>query len=248
MALASVALLTALADNRLHSMGRQQLKTPNSTQILVLLLFAFSLSFVVSAAIVTIGLDLATMGSCRRAITLCLAFYVGSKTTIYMFLIERAYALRPPFMRRHCDMVWLYSMLAIGFGFGSVAPIADFASHDHRCHIGLRRRVTIALFGFDVLLNAFLTLVFVYIISPTVRSMDPPFCAFPPSRFTMCLGNMCHRAKEKVTVNLRRSNQRMVRQMERPLVKTLAGSVLIMLPTLGNLISLCVLGDESLAG
>ncbi|KAF2854361.1 hypothetical protein T440DRAFT_544678 [Plenodomus tracheiphilus IPT5] len=252
MSLCSVTLLTALAGNRLHSMGLQQIKNPNFTQLLVMMLYAFSLSFVISAAIVTIGLDLATMGTCRGAIILCLAFYVGSKVTMYIFLVERAHAMRAPFMRRHCDMVWLLSMLAIGLGFGSAAitgfvwPIADFESHNRRCHIGLRRRVTIPLLGFDILLNVFLTLVFVYLISPTVRTINIPFCAFPASRFTMCLGNICSRARDTVTVDLHRSNQRMVRQMEHLLVKTLVGSVLIMLPTLGNLISLCVLGGREL--
>ncbi|KAI8940790.1 hypothetical protein NX059_002054 [Plenodomus lindquistii] len=252
MSLGSVALLAILAANRVQSMRLNQLKNPNFTQVLVLLLFAFSLSFVVSAAIVTVGLDLATLNICRGAVILCLAFYVGSKITLYIFFVERAHALRAPFMRRHHDLVWLFGMVAIAFGFGSTAiagfiwPIADFNSSSRRCHIGLRRRVTIPLLGFDFMLNVFLTLVFVYLLSPVVRSLDLRFCTFPASRFTMCIGNLFRRAKKKAAVDLHRSNQRMVRQMEHLLVKTLVGSVLIMLPTLGNLITLCVLGGREL--
>ncbi|CBY00992.1 hypothetical protein LEMA_P021220.1 [Plenodomus lingam JN3] len=268
LCLSSVSTLTCLAGNmsdklhcllpltgqgnRVQSMGIQQLKSPNFSQVLVLLLFAFSTSFVVSAAIVTIGLDLATASTCRIAVHFCLAFYVGSKVIIYVFLVERAHAIRAPFRQRHFDKLWLFSMLAIGLGFGSTAitgfiwPIAELGRDNQRCHIGLKRRVTIVLLVVDVWLNVFLTLIFVYLISPSVRSMDISFLSFPASRFTMCLGNMCHRSKNKVDVDLHRSNPRVVHQMEHLLVKTLVGSIFIMVPTTANLTALCIFEGREL--
>lgn len=143
-------------------------------------------------------------------------------------------------------------MLAIGLGFGSTAitgfiwPIAELGRDNQRCHIGLKRRVTIVLLVVDVWLNVFLTLIFVYLISPSVRSMDISFLSFPASRFTMCLGNMCHRSKNKVDVDLHRSNPRVVHQMEHLLVKTLVGSIFIMVPTTANLTALCIFEGREL--
>lgn len=141
--------------------------------MLVLILFVLSISFVTSAAIVEAGLGLSSPSACHAAVIICLAFYVGSKVTMYVnsvvctfaelpvamvvpmmrlsltglyryvFLVERAHALRAPYMRRCRDWIWLAGMLTIGCGFGTIAlcgfiwPIADMSELDGRCRIGL---------------------------------------------------------------------------------------------------------------
>lgn len=166
--------------------------------------------------------------------------------------MERAHALRAPHKRRSDDGLWLAGILTIAAGFGSTAvtgflwPVTDLSNTDGRCRIGLRRRVTIPLLGFDVLINILLTLIFVYLLSLSVRNMTLSTASYPASRLASCIGTTCSRSEARSNVDLHRSNHFLLRQMERLLLKTLVGSILIMVPTVGNLVALCILGGREL--
>lgn len=84
------------------------------------------------------GLGLSYPRVCQTAIIICLVFYVGSKVIMYMprqrtldciqadmyrylFLVERAHAIRAPKLSRFKDWLWIASNLFIAVGFGSIA-------------------------------------------------------------------------------------------------------------------------------
>lgn len=58
---------------RVRQVDRRQLSNSSLTSILVYLLYFFSMSFVLSAALVESGLGLSTLRVCHGAIVLCLA-------------------------------------------------------------------------------------------------------------------------------------------------------------------------------
>jgi hypothetical protein len=156
-------------------------------------------------------------------------------------------------MKRMSDWVWVVGVILTLSGFTAIGvmswvfPIAEMSSIDGRCHIGIPRYVTIPLVSYDVGLNILLTLVFIYLLSPLVRSGKLSTRAFPASRFTVCFGNMCSRSKSRTClIEANQGNRQMVKKIEKLLLKTFLGSILVMLPTVGNMAALAVLvGRES---
>ena len=161
-------------------------------------------------------------------------------------MVERAHALRAPFKRRYYDWIWLVGVLTIFGGFGSIAivgfiwPMSSISEDDGRCRIGLPRYVTIPLLSFDVMINTYLNFVFIYLLSPLVRSGGLV------SRVTKSLGSFGNRSRARNGVDLLPANRQMIDRIERLLWKTLIGACLVLLPTAGNMASLTVLNGREL--
>jgi hypothetical protein len=155
-------------------------------------------------------------------------------------------------VKRYKDQLWLWSTISISVSLGAigvagfVSPVWWISEEDGRCRIGLQRYAAIPLLTCDIVINVYLTLVFVYLLSPLVKGSGP-LAAGCASRFTQYFSNLFNRAKKKATVDLHRSNQVMARKVETLLWKTLIGCVLVILPTAGNLAALCVLVGKELA-
>lgn len=168
----------------------------------------------------------------------------------YIFLVERAYALRAPYMRRMNDSIWLLSMFAILCGFGSIAicgfvwPIAEISSSDGRCRIGLPYRITVPLLCFDVVINTALTAVFIYLLRPSLQFAHS---GAPASKLTKALRRALDCASRRTYADVYPvANQHFLKSIEKLLWKSFIGSVLVMLPTVGNLAALSVLRGREL--
>ena len=169
----------------------------------------------------------------------------------YLFLVERAHALRAPYMTRYHDLLWLYSTIGIVVSLGTIGCVAFilpvfWISDDGRCRIGVKRYTGVPLLTCDIVINVYLTLVFVYLLSPLVRGGQTSSASFP-SRLALWIGNICSRTKNKATPNLHRSNEVMAKKVETLLWKTFWGTVLVIVPTGANLASLCILQGNELA-
>ena len=171
----------------------------------------------------------------------------------YLFLIERARALRVPFMKRTRDWVWVAGFTLVFSGFTAIGvvaymnPVADMSPIDGRCRIGIPQYTTIPLVSYDVSLNILLTFVFVYLLSPLIRSGKLSTKGFPASRFTASFGNMCSRSKSRTSViQVNQSNQQMVKKIEKLLLRTFIGSILVMIPTVGNMAGLTAMKGREL--
>lgn len=166
--------------------------------------------------------------------------------------MERAHALRAPYMRRSRDWIWLGGMVIIACGFGSIAiagfiwPIADLSPHDGRCRIGVPYKVTIPLLSFDVVINTLLTGIFIYLLRPLLRFGDMSNEEAPASRFTKGLRRILKSSDESSAVGVYPMNRNFLKSIERLLWKSFIGSVLVMLPTVGNLAALLPLRGREL--
>lgn len=167
--------------------------------------------------------------------------------------MERAHALRAPFKKRAQDWIWVAGTTLIFAGFTAIGvvafmhPVADISPIDGRCRIGIPRYTTIPLVTYDVSLNILLTFVFVYLLNPLILSGKTSIIAFPASRLTKCLGNICSRSKSTNSlIQANQSNQQMVREIEKLLLRTLVGSILVMIPTVGNMAALSALEGHEL--
>jgi uncharacterized protein involved in cysteine biosynthesis len=154
-------------------------------------------------------------------------------------------------MSRYKDPLWLWSTLVVA-GSLSAATIAGFVKplysffQDGRCHIGLQRYSSIPLLTCDIIVNVYLTLVFVYLMSPLIKGSRHPG-SFYASSLTNWVRNSFSRASKKAAVDLHRANQVMAQKVEKLLFKTLVGCVLVILPTVGNLAAMCILVGKELA-
>jgi hypothetical protein len=138
----------------------------------------------------------------------------------YLFLLERAHIVRASYMSRYRDPLWLWSTIAVTGSLGAstaagfIKPIHDISLKDGRCHIGLPRYSSIPLLTCDIIINVFLTLVFVYLMSPLIKGSRPPGSSYTSS-LKKWIGNSFNRVRQKANFNLQRSNQVMAQKVDK---------------------------------
>ena len=135
-------------------------------------------------------------------------------------------------------------MLSIATGFGSIAicgflwPIADLSSLDGRCRIGLPLKVTIPLLSFDVCINMALTGTFIYLLGPLLHFSGMTTSETPGNRWTKGIRKLFQAEDRRTSMDVYPLNQSFLKSIEALLWKSLIGSILVMLPTVGNLATL----------
>jgi hypothetical protein len=155
--------------------------------------------------------------------------------------VERAHAIRAPYVRRSSDWIWLCGVFVIATGFGSIAicaflwPIAYLSQTDGRCRIGLPFKVTIPLLTFDVTINLALTAAFIYLLKPLLRFRGAGGANDSGSRLTKGIRRMLSNTEHAHSEEIYPINQNFRKSIEALLWRSLIGSVLVMLPTVGNL-------------
>jgi len=160
--------------------------------------------------------------------------------------------MRVSHLSRKRDLVWLLSTIVIVVSLGAIglagliSPVYWLSDLDGRCRIGLQRYAAIPLLTCDIVLNLYLTLVFIYLLSPLVKD-SKAFGAGLAGRIAQGIGTLSRTARRKAAVDLHRSNQVMAHKFEKLLWKTLIGCLLVILPTAGNLAALTILVGKELA-
>ncbi|KAF2031428.1 hypothetical protein EK21DRAFT_111023 [Setomelanomma holmii] len=249
LSLFCISMVSGMVGYRIRHTDRKAVKEFALTHYLVCFLYLFATAFVASAALVETGLGLGTEHICSAAIMICIAFYVGSKIVVYLFLVERAHALRAPYMRRMRDWLWIAGTLSIALGFGALAVIAfvrgfaNISPLDGKCRIGLPKQVTIPLLTYDLLINILLTLTFVHLLAPVIRSNNLNVLGCNASHFAKYLACCCVRPKD-TSVDLGRGNRRVARRLKKLLWRTFFGACLVLIPTMANLIQMTILGGS----
>lgn len=164
---------------------------------------------------------------------------------MYMFLIERAHALRAPYCRRLADWIWLVSMIAILLGFGGIAvvsfifPIAEVSRRDGICRIGLPLKVTIPLLAFDFTIIIGMTAMFIYLLRPLLRfnggqaNVRSYWLKSMRSAIPILTRCTSHSAGHRECSNAKATkNLEIIEQLA---WKSLIGALLVLVPTIGNL-------------
>lgn len=226
----------------------------NLMRFLVVLLYITAMLFVVSASIFqSIGTNQPNV--CFAGSYVCLAFYVANKALMYMFLVERAHAIRAPYTSRLKDKVWCFWQLMTGFGFVVIVLSAFMYPHTklvlNRCKMGLPMAVSISLLVFDTLINFTLTAVFIWLIRPLLafhRSSNPDSKSYFRDKLKTSFGALC--ARIPITLGStsgpyhQEATQSRVSQVEQLVWKTIIGTILVVLPTIANLVSLNAVGGR----
>lgn len=186
----------------------------------------------------------------------CLAFYVANKALMYMFLVERAHSIRAPFTSRLKDKVWCFWQILTGTGFVALVLTAFMYPHTKiilgKCEMGLPMAISIALLLFDTLINFTLTAVFVWLIRPLLafrRTSNPDSKSYFRDKLRTSFSALLARNPPTLESTSGPYHQALTRsvvpRVERLVWKTIGGTVLIILPTIANLVSLTALGGRT---
>ncbi|KAF2738283.1 hypothetical protein EJ04DRAFT_560870 [Polyplosphaeria fusca] len=135
--------------------------------LLIIIIYLDSTLFVFVTAIIARGLGInESLGICDGAILLCLICYMSTKVLIYYFLVEKAYIIRGSRLPRLKTKLWLFNF------FGMIVPYLivivlnfifriAYISDKGVCIIGMKKISMYPLIIFDVIVNVYLTLLFI---------------------------------------------------------------------------------------
>ncbi|KAF1362442.1 hypothetical protein EJ07DRAFT_107325, partial [Lizonia empirigonia] len=103
---------------------------------------------------------------CEGGILLCLACYMTTKILIYYFLVERAYIVRGSLNSRLKTKLWVFNCLLMILPYTVLAIInfiwrITYINDEGVCIIGMQKTAMLPLITFEVVVNVYLTLLFV---------------------------------------------------------------------------------------
>ncbi|KAG9669187.1 hypothetical protein KCU98_g16773, partial [Aureobasidium melanogenum] len=146
----------------------QNWKNISATNALIIAIYIDSFLFIFCTAVLSKAFSLnQSAGICDGAILLCLLCYMTTKIMIYYFLVEKVHIIRTTNTPRRKSKLWLFNF------FGVICPyvvlvILNFVfriayiNEKGVCVIGMKRRALVPLITFDVLLNVYLTSLFLH--------------------------------------------------------------------------------------
>ncbi|KAL1638682.1 hypothetical protein SLS58_008714 [Diplodia intermedia] len=260
--IASMTCMLALSfmlGSRSRHLRLNNISRMNFVRQLVVLMYILGIMFIVALAILSNGLDIKTYADCHAAIVMCLAFYMGSKLLLYLFLVERAHVIRAPSTRRLSDKVWLTGMAIVCLGFGALSvvgfmwPVAQIT--DGQCRVGLLPRVTIPIISFDIVINIGFTVLFIRLLWPLLsfhskRASRLGLAATSSSSWHRRVLARSRPQQDQPAVEVRGGggkhnvaridvgNTRLLKVLRKLVFKTVVGGVLVMVPTTANLVLL----------
>ncbi|KAF5384050.1 hypothetical protein D9757_006968 [Collybiopsis confluens] len=148
-----------------------EIKEISWSRLCVLLVFFDSWLFLFTSCILVFGIGLESDKIvCALGIYLCVLFYATSKLLIYSFLVEKVYIVWSPSVRggkRLRSPIYIGCLVMIGIyaiviALMVVGKIHYLREPDGVCIIGLKRFSSLALLGYDLLINIALTLLFLW--------------------------------------------------------------------------------------
>ncbi|KAH6612054.1 hypothetical protein C7974DRAFT_90537 [Boeremia exigua] len=236
LSLSFMMILSLLLGARFARLQKSAMMSRNITSMLVLLLYFLVFAFIFSSAIMVAGQGMFNHSLCHTATWICLILYTACKGTIYIFIVERIHVVRAPFVRRSRDwLYWACTVTIVASFLGTsinayLKPIITKQS-DGRCHMGIPGRASIPFMVVDIIVNAVLTIVFFSLLRPVVK-----FHWFGAKNQDKTSDTP--QSKQETAV------QRSIKVL---LWKSLLGSMLIILPTIANMIQFYITHGRGLA-
>ena len=168
---------------------------------------------------------------CNLSVRICLSFYGISKKVIHLFLVERAYlsstalpSTRPSRIRSPVFMIGVTIIIVTSVLLGALIfkhSLAFVAETDHTCRIGIPRDVAIPLLANDLSIHLGLTL---YFLIKSWRSFYGLKFWQLGAYFKLAIRHIIPKCENAILISL--------------MVRSLAGLVLIIIPTIANVATL----------
>ncbi|KAF2641455.1 hypothetical protein P280DRAFT_450715 [Massarina eburnea CBS 473.64] len=134
---------------------------------LILVIYIDSTLFVFVTSIITRGIGVnQSQGVCDGGILLCLVCYMTTKILIYYFLVEKAYIIRGSRLPRFKTKLWIFNCFGMLLPYIIVVILnfifrIAYINEDGVCIIGMEKIAMLPLISFDVVVNVYLTALFV---------------------------------------------------------------------------------------
>ncbi|KAL3419309.1 hypothetical protein PVAG01_09531 [Phlyctema vagabunda] len=161
----SVSVLTLCLSRKLK--GLKTWRRLRLTHWLILAIYCDSILFVIVTSILTNGFGLNTsQNTCSAAIWLCLIFYMSTKILIYYLFVEKVHVVNAVAKPRMKSKLYIFNCFGMLVPYCIVAilnfvfRIARF-TEEGVCIIGMERKAMIPLIIFDVIVNVYLTVLFI---------------------------------------------------------------------------------------
>ncbi|KAH8888218.1 hypothetical protein GQ53DRAFT_843620 [Thozetella sp. PMI_491] len=168
LAMGSIGLLSCFITLRVGAI--KSWSSLPYVQWLVFIIYIDSLLFVFATGILQFGLGVnLSLSVCESAILICLIFYVTTKL-IYLFLVEKAHIIRANSKKgRFKSKLYLFNSFGM-MGMYMIVVVLNFVfritrMEDGQCIIGMQRLAMIPLIVFDLLVNVYLTFLFLIPLS-----------------------------------------------------------------------------------
>ncbi|GAB7347818.1 hypothetical protein MBLNU459_g5355t1 [Dothideomycetes sp. NU459] len=137
-------------------------------QLVIICIYIDSFLFVFVTAVVSKSWSLnQSPVVCQTAVLLCLAFYMTTKILIYFFLVEKAYVVRGSRGPRLKNKLWLCNFFGVILPYMAVIVLSfvfriGYINRRGTCYIGIKRVALLPLISFEVLINLYLTSLFLH--------------------------------------------------------------------------------------
>ncbi|KAH7111750.1 hypothetical protein B0J11DRAFT_542917 [Dendryphion nanum] len=133
--------------------------------ILIAIYFDSFLFVFVSAVLKDVGTN-TSRGVCQASILVCICFYFSSKILLYYFLVEKVHIVRRKRRTRLQDKLYIFNCFIMMVPYLAVIVVSfiwriAYINPDGTCIIGIGREALIAVVAFDVIVNAYLTTLFI---------------------------------------------------------------------------------------
>ncbi|KAF2182082.1 hypothetical protein K469DRAFT_587530 [Zopfia rhizophila CBS 207.26] len=133
--------------------------------ILIALYFDSFLFVFVSAILKDIGTN-TSEGICQASILICICFYFSSKVLLYFFLVEKVHIVRREKRTRLQDKLYIFNCFGMMLPYLGVIILSfiwriSYINTDGTCIIGIGREALIPVVAFDIIVNAYLTALFI---------------------------------------------------------------------------------------
>ncbi|KAF3004759.1 hypothetical protein E8E13_000933 [Curvularia kusanoi] len=150
---------------------------------LVLLIYFDSAVFVFATSILFHGVDINSSRSiCEGGILVCLLCYMTTKILTYYFLVERAYIVRGSREPRLKTKLWLFNCLFMMLPYTIFVVMNliwrfSYINDKGICIIGMQKKAMLPLIVFEVIVNVYLTMLFVLPMRGNYSILTPTFIA-----------------------------------------------------------------------
>ncbi|KAL8673837.1 MAG: hypothetical protein Q9168_001749 [Polycauliona sp. 1 TL-2023] len=242
-ALIGLTILALMAGSRIAALKDAYYRRLGFVHLLVFAIYAVGLVFICAANLMLSTWPFGESPVCRAGAYLCLACYVGEKTLVYLYLVDRVHVSREDCNRRQIPykddyicmvlFVLVFSSVIVVYAFAFLHPIAITGTAS-RCIVGLPPRITLSLLCLDSVLSVVLTSILWYLISKALSkgmgltfrlSLHAlPFC--DPSPLVESLIGL---PPAQFLTATKEGNKRL------QLAKALWGTIAIIIPTATNL-------------
>ncbi|KAF9385111.1 hypothetical protein BGX21_001141 [Mortierella sp. AD011] len=116
--------------------------------------------------------------SCTVSNFVCIFLYAGSKVFIYLFLVERAYIVTALGARRWTSGMFIFNVILlvpipIIVGLALKFRVAEIDNLGY-CRIGLQSPASGPLIGYDIIINVWLTAIFLRALISSTSSLQGP--------------------------------------------------------------------------